>query len=125
MLQGSSHPRANRKLNAQTCTVPSHLAVSDSVTPWTAAGQIPLSMGILQLRILEWVAMPSSKGPSQPREDLPHCRWILYQLRHQGSHCTNLIHVKQTFQNHFKKSSIKNKTGKVPEQTILKRQMNE
>ena len=25
-------------------------------------------MGILQVRILEWVAMPSSRGPSQPRE---------------------------------------------------------
>ena len=25
------------------------------------------SMGILQARILEWVAMPSSKGSSQPR----------------------------------------------------------
>ena len=28
-------------------------------TPWTAACQAPLSMGILQARILEWVAMPS------------------------------------------------------------------
>ena len=29
--------------------------------PWTAACQAPLSMGILQARILEWVAMPSSR----------------------------------------------------------------
>ena len=29
--------------------------------------QAPLSMGILQA-ILEWVAMPSSKGSSQPRD---------------------------------------------------------
>ena len=28
----------------------------------------PLSMGILQARILEWVAMPSSRGSSQPRD---------------------------------------------------------
>ena len=41
--------------------------VSASVTPWTAAHQTPLSMGILQTRLLEWAAMPSSKGPSQPR----------------------------------------------------------
>ena len=34
------------------------------VTVWTAAYQAPLSMGILQARILEWVAMPSSTGPS-------------------------------------------------------------
>ena len=31
------------------------------VTPWTAACQAPLSMGILQARILEWAAMPSCK----------------------------------------------------------------
>ena len=37
-------------------------------TPWTVAHQAPLSMGILQARILEWVAMPSSRGSSQPRD---------------------------------------------------------
>ena len=31
-------------------------------TPWTVAHQAPLSMGILQVRILEWFAMPSSRG---------------------------------------------------------------
>ena len=31
-------------------------------TPQTAAHQVPLYMGILQARILEWVAMPSSRG---------------------------------------------------------------
>ena len=36
--------------------------------PWTIAHQAPLSMGILQARILEWVAMPSSRGSSQPRD---------------------------------------------------------
>jgi len=36
--------------------------------PWTVACQAPLSMGILQARILEWVAMPSSWGSSQPRD---------------------------------------------------------
>ena len=36
--------------------------------PWTVAHQAPLSMGILQARILEWVAMPSSRGSSQPRD---------------------------------------------------------
>ena len=38
------------------------------VTPWTAAHQTPLSMGILQARILEWVAVLSSRGSSQPRD---------------------------------------------------------
>ena len=30
--------------------------------------QAPLSMGILQARILEWVAMPSSRGSSKPSD---------------------------------------------------------
>jgi len=34
----------------------------------TVACQAPLSMGILQARILEWVAMPSSRGSSKPRD---------------------------------------------------------
>ena len=38
------------------------------VIPWTAARQAPLSMGIIQARILEWIAMPSSSGSSQPRD---------------------------------------------------------
>ena len=44
--------------------------------------------GILQARILEWVAFPfllQGIFPTQwPNPGLPHCRWILYQLRHQG-----------------------------------------
>ena len=35
--------------------------------PWSVARQAPLSMGILQARIPEWVAMPSFRGSSQPR----------------------------------------------------------
>ena len=38
------------------------------VTLWTVACEAPLSMGILQARILDWVAMPSSRGSSQPRD---------------------------------------------------------
>ena len=37
-----------------------------SVTPWAVARQAPLSMGILQARILGRVAMPSSRGASWP-----------------------------------------------------------
>ena len=36
------------------------------VTGWTEARQAPLPIGILQARILEWVAMPSSRGSSNP-----------------------------------------------------------
>ena len=38
------------------------------VTPWTVAHQASLSMGILQARILEWVAISFSRGFSQPRD---------------------------------------------------------
>ena len=54
--------------------------------------------GILQARILEWVAFPFFRGSSQPRDrtgvsciagrsnpGLPHCRQILYELSHKGS----------------------------------------
>ena len=51
----------------QVCVL-SRSVVSDSATQWTAALQAPLSMGILQLRILEWVAMPFSRGSSQTRD---------------------------------------------------------
>ena len=42
---------------------------------------------VLQARILEWVAFPFSRGSSQQwlNPGLPHYRWILYQLSHQGS----------------------------------------
>ena len=36
------------------------------VTLWTVAHQAPLSVGILQARILQHVAMPSSRETSQP-----------------------------------------------------------
>ena len=56
-------------------------------TPWTIARQAPMSVGILQARILEWVAMPFPRGSSQPR-DWPQvsciCRKALYHLSHQG-----------------------------------------
>ena len=44
--------------------------------------------GILQARILEWVAIPFSRGifPTLGlNPGLPHCRQILYHLSHQGN----------------------------------------
>ena len=40
-------------------------------TPWTIAYHVPLPMGILQARILEWVAISFSRGSSQPRDRTP------------------------------------------------------
>ena len=76
----STGPCAALGLVAQSC-----LTLCD---PWTVAHQVFLSMGILQARILEWAAMPSSRGSSQPR-DQTHLscigRRVLYPLRHLGS----------------------------------------
>ena len=61
-----------------------------TATPWTIAQQAPLSMGFPK-RILEWVAMPSSKGGGiksciqGSNQGLLQCRQILYHLSHQGS----------------------------------------
>ena len=84
------------KLNPITTQLPVHLGVkakardrcwavlSRSVrlfaTPWTVACQGPLFMGILQARILEWIAVPTPNPGIEP-----HCRQILYYLSHQGS----------------------------------------
>ena len=59
-------------------------------TLWTVTHQAPLSMGILQAKILEWVAVPSSMGSSRPRDQTcisyVSCtgRWALYHWHHLG-----------------------------------------
>ena len=50
---------------------------------------------ILKARILEWTAMPSSRGSSQPRDRICiclYCRWILYPLSHLESPELSYIH---------------------------------
>ena len=66
------------------CVMLSHSVMSDSLWPHGAC-QAPLFMGLLQAIILEWVAMPSSRRSSQPRDWTQvsfHCRWILHHLSH-------------------------------------------
>ena len=47
------------------------------------ACQAPLSLEILQARILEWVAMPSSRGSSQPRDRTWNTsNWWLFWSKH-------------------------------------------
>ena len=61
-------------------------AVSDSLRPMDHNPPGSSVHGTLQIRILEWVAMPSSKGrPQGLNPDLLHCRQIFYCLSHQGS----------------------------------------
>ena len=58
--------------------------------PWTVTLQAPLSMGLLQARILEWVVKPSSRGSSQPGDQTcafyVSCtgRQVLYHWCHLG-----------------------------------------
>ena len=59
-----------------------------SITPWTVACQAALSMGILQARILEWVAYSISRGSSQLRNqtgDSCIADRFFYQPNDQGS----------------------------------------
>ena len=44
--------------------------ISDSATLWTAACQTPLSMEFSRKEYWEWVAMPFSRGSSQPRDQI-------------------------------------------------------
>ena len=67
------------------CAVLSFSVMFDSL--WTTAHQAPLSMGILQARIPEWVATPSFRGSSQRRDwiQVSHIAGILfYHLSHKG-----------------------------------------
>ena len=48
------------------CVVLRHSVLADSVTLSTVVHQAPLFMGVLQVRLLERGAMPSSRGSSQP-----------------------------------------------------------
>ena len=67
-LQSGWQLRRAQGIFSRWCTmsclvIQSCLTLCDPMNP-----SPPLSMGILQARILEWVAMPSSKGSSQPRD---------------------------------------------------------
>ena len=61
---------------------------------------------ILQTRILEWVAISSSRGIFSTQGSNPgllHCRWILYHLSHQGSpkHSTALLKISKATLKHL------------------------
>ena len=69
---------------------------------WTVARQAPLSMGILQERILQRVAVPASTGSFQPRDSTRtssiSCigRWPLSHYCHLGSPHITRIQYKKT-----------------------------
>ena len=68
------------------CSVTQSSHVWLFATLWTVARQAPLSMGILQAIILEWIAMPSFRRSSQPRDrtQISHiASGFFYHLSHQ------------------------------------------
>ena len=69
------------------CAALSPSVVSDSVTPWTAACQAPLSMEFSRQEY--WSGEPFPSPGDLPNQELNwglwHCRQILYQLSYQGS----------------------------------------
>ena len=56
------------KYSVRACVLSRFCCVRLFATPRTIAHQAPLSVGILQARILQWVAMPSSRGSSWTRD---------------------------------------------------------
>ena len=57
-------------ISSVMCSAQSLSCVRLFATSWTRAHQAPLSMGILQAKILAWVAIPSSRGSFQPRDQI-------------------------------------------------------
>jgi len=80
-----------------TCTLSHFIRVWLWETLWTAAHQVPLSVGFLQARILEWVAILSLQAifltqKSNPHLLLPlHCRWILQCWATREVPCVTLL----------------------------------
>ena len=91
--RGSARPRLMRGIKSVTnpslCVVFSFSVVSDSFWPHGlhAARQAPLSMEILQARILEWLSWSFPGDLPNPgiEPSLLQCRWILYHLSHHPS----------------------------------------
>ena len=79
----------------RACTLSLSSCVQLSATAWTVVRQAPLSMGIPQARILEWISTSSSKVSSQPRDQTcisvaPALQADSLPLSHQGSPANEL-----------------------------------
>ena len=88
----SFHYRDSVCVCARACVCVKLLqSVSNSATLWTVVFQAPLSRAFSMTRILECVAIPSSRGSPRPRDWTPvsyvYCigRWFLYHWHHLGN----------------------------------------
>ena len=66
------------------CGSVSRSVVSNSATPQAEARQAPLSMRFPRQEYWKGLPFPSP-GKESNQDLLLHCRWILYQLNHQGT----------------------------------------
>ena len=74
--RGAESVGAENFLLILSACVLSHFSwVRPCMDVWTEARQASLSVGFSKARILEWVAMPSSRGPSQPM-DRTHVSYV-------------------------------------------------
>ena len=85
---------------ARMCAVLSHSVMSDSACDPMDYSLLGSSvLGILQARILEWVAFPFSRGSSRPRgrTQVSHIAGGFFTVSHQGSPWTRIavIEMKQ------------------------------
>ena len=85
-----------KPFSACVCMCVSHSVVSDSVTLWTVAHQVPLSMEFSRQEYWSQLPCPPPGGRLDPGIDpsLLHCRQILYHLSYQFSSVQLLSHVR-------------------------------
>ena len=98
-----TEPVSPASLELQADSLPTEPPGKPIKDKWSEVAQLYLTLwdpmnytihGILQATVLEWVAVPFSRGFSQPRDRIQvylhcrqilFCRQILYQLSHKGS----------------------------------------
>ena len=94
-------PWKNKRLEIKLSSMLSHSVVSNSETQWTVARQAPLSMGIFQARILEWVAMPSSRDLShsgvEPRSPIVQVDSLLSKPPRKPRNKTESSTIKKSY----------------------------
>ena len=92
----ASHASTKLTPDCQTIAILMSLTVSVAQPCLTLCDPMDYTVhGLLQGRILEWVAFPFSRGiflTQGLNPGLPHCRQILYQLSHQESPLMFLKH---------------------------------
>ena len=67
-------------------------------SPWNSPGQ---NTGVGSLSVLQGIFPTQGLNPG-----VPHCRWMLYQLSHRGSHNGEQFKVRKSVWSHFLPGSI-------------------